>query len=454
MMRIIVAGCGKIGTTVLQRLSTEGHDVVVIDDNANVIQEITNLYDVIGVCGNAADSDTLQEAEVEKAELFIAAVNSDELNMLSCYIARCMGAKHTIARIRNPEYNDQSLSFLKQHLGLSMSVNPEWVAAQEIFNILKLPSAIKIETFGRRNFQMVELIIHNGSPLDGIRLMDLRKKYNAARFLIGVVKRNDEVYIPDGNFELKCGDKIGIIATPADMLKLMKAAGILKKQARDVILLGAGRISYYLGKMLLASGNSVKVIEKDEKRCTEFCESLPEAMVIHGDGVIQELLLEEGIRSTDAFVALTGMDEQNILISCYALSQNVPTVISKVNQDALSVMANKLGLESIISPQKIISDVFVRYARALHNSIGSKVEALYNIMDDTVEALEFNVLDDFPFAETKLKDMHLKSNILIAGIIRNRKSLIPTGDDTILPGDKVIVIAAKQHLRNLSDMFL
>lgn len=450
-MKIIVVGCGKIGTTIVESLLKEEHELVVIDNDPAVIEEITNIYDVMAVCGNGADSDTLSEADVEKAELFVAATDSDELNMLSCYIARCMGAKHTISRIRNPEYNDRSLGFMKQHLELSMSINPELMAAQEFFNILKLPSALKIETFGRRNFEMVELIIKEESPLNGISLMELRKKYNA-HFLIGVVQRDNDVYIPDGAFELKSGDKIGIVATPSEMQRLLKMIKSLKKQARNVILLGASRTAYYLAKMLIGSGNTVKVIERDRRRCTEFCEALPEAVVIQGDGAVQELLLEEGIRSTDAFVALTGMDEENILISFYAMSQNVPKVISKVNRDELSTMAEKLGLDCIVSPQKIISDVLVRYARALRNSIGSKVEALYNMMDGQVEALEFNVLSDFPWLGTSLKDMKLKPNVLIAGIIRGRKAMIPSGNDVILADDKIIVIAAKQHLRDLSDI--
>lgn len=451
-MNIIVVGCGKIGITILDSLVKEGHDLVAVDNDPAIVTEITNIYDVIGVCGNGADSDTLTEAGVEKAELFVAVTDSDELNMLSCYIARCMGAKHTIARVRNPEYNDQSLGFMKQQLGLSMTINPELMAAHEFFNILKLPSAVKIETFARRNFEMVELILKNDSPLNGVRLMDLRKKYNKCNFLICVVQRGDEVYIPDGNFELKSGDRIGLTANHTEIQRLLKMLGMLKKQARDVILLGASRTAYYLAKMLIGSGNSVKVIEKDRDRCTEFCEVLPEAVVIQGDGALQELLLEEGIRSTDAFVALTGMDEENILISFYAMSQNVPKVISKVNRDELSSMAEKLGLDSIVSPQKTISDVLVRYARALKNSIGSEVEALYNIMDGKAEALEFNVLPNFPLLQTPLKDMQLKSNILIAGIIRGRKAIIPTGLDMILPGDRVVVIAANQHLQDLSDI--
>ena len=450
-MKIIVVGCGKIGVTILERLLEEGHELVAIDNNPGVIDEITNIYDVMAVCGNGADSDTLAEADVEKAELFVAVTDSDELNMLSCFSARKMGAKHTIARIRNPEYNDQSLSFMKHQLELSMSINPEMMAAQEFFNLLKLPSALKVETFGRRNFEMVELIVKQDSPLNGIPLIEMRKKYDA-QFLIGIVQRAEEVYIPDGSFELKQGDKIAIIAPPNEMHRLLKMIKSLKKQARNVIILGASRTSYYLAKMLINSGNTVKVIEKDKQRCVEFCESLPDAVVIQGDGAFQELLLEEGIRSTDAFVALTGMDEENILVSFYAMSQNVPKVISKVNRDELSQMAEKLGLDCIVSPQKTISDVLARYARALHNSIGSKVEALYNMMDGKAEALEFNVLADFPWTNIPLKDMKLKSNTLIAAIIRGRKAMIPTGNDRILSGDKVIVIAANKHLRDLSDI--
>ena len=448
-MKIVIIGCGRIGSTILGSLLNEGHDLVAVDKEPTVIDEISNIFDVMTICGNGADSDTLNEVGVQNTDLVVAVTDSDEMNMLTCFIARRMGAKHTIARVRNPEYNDQSLGFMKHQLELSMTINPEYSAAYELFNLLKLPSATNIETFGRRNFEMVELILREDSPLNGIRLMDLRKKYSA-NFLIGVVQRGDEVYIPDGSFELKAGDKIGLTATPTEVQRLLKEVGTLKKQARNVMLLGAGRTAYYLSKMLLGSGNSVKVIEKDRHRCIEFSEALPQAVVIHGDGASQELLLEEAIRSTDAFVTLTGMDEENILISCYAVSQGVPKVICKVNRKEMSNMAIKLGLESIISPQKTVSDIVVRYARALQNSVGSKVEALYNIMDGNAEALEFNVLEDFPLLQTPLKDMRIKPNILIAGIIRGRKTIIPSGNDMILAGDKVVVIAAKQHLRDLS----
>lgn len=450
-MKIIIVGCGKIGTTILSNLVAEGHDVVGIDSDSAVISEITNIYDAMGVCGNGADCETLSEAGVESAELFAAVTGSDELNMLSCFLAKRMGAKHTIARIRNPEYNDSSLGFMRQQLGLSMSVNPELLAAQELYNLLKLPSAAKVETFSRRNFEMIELRLKPGSKLDGMSLIDLRKKYSE-KFLICAVQRDDNVYIPDGNFVLKSGDKIGISATPHELHKLLKNLGTLQKQARNIMILGASTTAYYLARMLLKGGNDVKIVEKNIDRSAEFAELLPGVVMINGDGAQQELLLEEGIRSMDAFVSLTGLDEQNILISYFAASQDVPKVISKINRDEFSLMAEKLGLDCIVSPKNIISDVFVRYARALQNSLGSSVETLYKLMDGRAEAMEFIVDRDCNIVNIPLKELELKKNILIAGILRGRRALIPAGEDMILPGDNVVILAAGHRINSLSDI--
>ena len=451
MMRIIIVGCGKIGTTIIASLVNEGHDVVAVDDNPDIIADITNTYDAMGVCGNGADCETLAEAEVEKAELFVSVTGSDELNMLSCFIARRMGAKHTIARIRNPEYNDSSLGFLCQQLDLSVSINPELLAAQELFNMLKFPSAVNVETFSGQSFEIVELRLKADSPLIGMKLLELRKRYQA-KFLVCVVQRGEDVYIPDGNFELKSGDKIGLTASPLEIQKLLKMLGILQKKARNVMILGASRTAYYLAKLLTGSGNSVKIIEKDRERCEEFCNSLPGAVIICGDGAEPELLLEEGLGSVDAFVALTGMDEENILLSFFANAQNVPKVIPKVNRNELSSMAEKLGVDSMISPQKMVSEVLTRYARALQNSLGSNVETLYKIMDGKAEALEFNVQPDFRFLEVPLKEMKLKDNVLVAGIVRGRKTIIPVGDDVIRSGDRVIVLSTEHRLHDLSDI--
>ena len=451
-MNIIIVGCGKIGSTILESLVEEGHDVVGIDTDEKVINEMTNMYDVMGVCGSGTDCEMLTEAGVENAEIFIAATSSDELNMISCFIAKKMGAKHTIARVRNPEYNQKNIGFLKQQLDLSMAINPEMLAAVEMFNILKLPSAVKIQTFSQRNFEIIEMILKEGSALSGMKLMDLRSKFKA-KFLVCVVQRGEEVYIPSGNFQLMAGDKIGLTASPSEIQKLMRAIGADKKQAKDIMILGGSKIAYYLAKMLTASGNGVKIIEKDHEKCEELSDSLDKAVIIEGDGAQQELLLEEGLKTLDAFVALTGIDEENILISIFAANQKVPTVISKINRNELAGMAARLGLDCIISPKKIVSDVIVRYARALENSRGSNVETLYNIMDDKAEVLEFNVKSDFKQVNIPLRDLTLKKNILIAGIIRDRKPIIPAGDDFIMKNDKVIVVVGSdQRLNDLSDI--
>lgn len=450
-MKIVIIGCGKIGTSILESLVGEGNDVVAIDDSPAVIEEIGNIYDVMTVCGNGADTETLEEAGISKADMVVAVTDSDELNMLACFVAERMGAKHTIARIRNPEYNDKSLDFLRKQLGLTVSVNPEWMAAKELYNVLKLPAAFNIESFSRGNLEMVQLRLKQDSPLDGMNLIELRREYKA-QFLICAVQRGDEVYIPGGRFVLKSGDKIGLTSSTAELQKFLKMLGMGKKSAKSVMILGASRISYYLAKRLISGGSRVVVIDKNEKVCQEFAEKLPDAVVICGDGAEQELLLEEGIESIDAFVALTGMDELNILISIFAQSKNVPKVITKVNRNELAAMAQNLGLDTIISPKNIVSNVLARYARALKNSVGSNLETLYKLMDGSIEALEFNVSEDFKGANIPLKDLSLKKNMIIAGIIHNRKAIIPTGSDIIQPGDRVVVIASGQKLLDLADI--
>jgi len=450
-MKIIVVGCGKIGTTILSSLLKEGHEVVAIDKSDAAIAEMNNVYDVMGVCGSGTDSNTLLEAGVDKTDMFVAVTDSDEMNMLSCFIAKKMGARHTIARIRDPEYNDESLTFLRQNLDLSLSINPELLAAQEIYNILKLPSAAKIETFSQRKFEMIELQLRADSPMIGQSLWQLRKKYQA-NFLICCVQRGESVVIPDGRFVLEPGDRIGLTAAPTEIQKLLKMLGIQQKEARSVMILGASRTAFYLAKMLEAGGSRVKIIERNADRCRAFCQELPKTTVLCGDGAQQELLMEEGISATDAFVALTGMDEQNILISFFAGSQKVSKVISKVNRSELSAMAQQLGLDCIVSTRSVVSGMLVQYARALQNSVGSRIETLYKLMDDKAEALEFIVRPDFPMLTIPLKEMKLKPNILLVGILRGRKAIIPSGDDMILPGDRVVVLTTGHQLHDLADI--
>ncbi len=451
-MRVIIVGCGKVGKAILESIEDEKHDIVAIDNNPAVIQSVTNTYDVMAVCGNATSRELLAEAEVSKADLFIAVTESDEVNMLSCFLAKKMGAQHTVARIRESDYNDNSLEFLTKQLDLSMPLNPEYLMAETLFNLLKLPSAVNVDTFAGKKIQILELIVRENSRLAGVTLMEFRKK-SSVDFLVCAVKRGDETLIPNGSFRLQAGDRVAFMVKFIDSHKFLRSIGLVQKHARDVIIMGGSTTAYYLAKMLAANNYSVKIIEKDEERCADIAERVPAGTtVIHGDGMSQDLLWEEGLKSTDAFVALTGKDEENILISFYALSQEVPKVISKVNRPALAILAEKLGLDCVVSPQKIVADVLTRYARALSNSLESKMETLYSLMDGDVEASEFVVLSDCCLQNIPLKDLKLKDNLIIAGIIRGKETIIPSGDDVILAGDRVIVVATQLRLYNLTDV--
>ena len=450
-MNILIVGCGKIGITILADMVAEGHNVTIMDENPSVLSSLTDIYDVMSICGNGVNCETLYESGIENIDVFVATTGSDDTNMLSCFLAKRMGAKHTIARVRDPEYNDRSIKFMKQHLDISIILNPEHLAAGDLFDILKLPSAIKVEHFSRRNFQLIELKLKDKSLLDGMNLMEIRSKY-PAEYLIVAVQREDNIYIPNGKFVLHSGDKIGIIAKDNEIQKLFGSLNLLKKQAKKVMIVGGSRTAINLASRLINIGINVKIIDKDEKKCTELCELLPKATIICGDGSQQELLLEEGLENTDAFVTLTGIDEENILLSYFASSQNVPTVLSKVNSDQLSFLAEKLGLEQIVSPRKATTDIIIRYVRALENSIGSNIETLYQLMDDKVEALEFIVNSDSTLLGIPLKELKLRKNTLIAGIVRERKTIIPGGNDCILHGDRVIVISADKKLQDLADI--
>jgi trk system potassium uptake protein TrkA len=298
---------------------------------------------------------------------------------------------------------------------------------------------------------MVEIKLKSESVLDGLSLIEFRKKYQI-NLLICVVKRDDEVYIPDGNFVLKSGDRICVTARPAEIINFFKILGTPRKKSKNVIILGASKTAFYLAKMLLDGGSNVKIIDLNPDKCAQFSEALPEAVIINGDGARQELLLEEGIQNTDAFISLTGMDEENILISYYAASQNVPHVITKANREEFVTMAEKLGLDCIVTPKKLISDVIVRYARGLHNSLGSKIETLYKIMDGNAELLEFIAQSDCALNGIAFKDLKIKKSTRIAGIIRGRKTIIPSGEDCMLSGDKVIVVTAIKGLDDLNDI--
>lgn len=451
-MRVIVVGCGKIGRAIVESMQDERHDVVAIDNDPQVIEQMTNMYDVMAVCGSATSTEMLAQANVAKTDLFIAVTESDEVNMLSCFLAKRMGAKYTIARIRETEYNDNSLQILIKELDLSMPLNPELLTAEALYDILKMPSAVNIDNFAGKKVQLLEIVVHEDSPIANKTLQDIRKK-SSVPFVACVVRRGDEVYIPTGAFELQIEDKVAFMVKRNDSHKFVKSCGLAQKQGHDVIIMGGSNVACYLAKLLASNGFNAKIIENNPDKCKVIAEKLPSAAsVICGDGTNQDLLWEEGIKSTDAFVALTGNDEENILMSFYCSGEGVPKVITKVSHQNMVSLAEKLGLYTTVCPQKFVANRLTRYARALNNSLESKVETMYSLMDGKAEALEFAVLSDSGLIGVPLKELNIKNGFIIAGIIRGNETIIPQGSDCINIGDRVIVVALGSHLYDLSEI--
>lgn len=441
---------GKVGTALTESLSGEGHDIVVIDNKSDVIENAVNKSDVMALLGNGATYRVQKEAGVEKAELLIAVTPSDELNILCCMIGRKIGAKNTIARVRNPEYSSQLL-FMRNELGLSMMINPEYEAASEISRILRFPSASRIDYFAKGRVDLVEFKLPQNSMLGGQPINMLYKK-TKAKVLVCTVQRDKEVVIPDGNFILQDGDRVSVAASHVDLASFFKNVGVFKQKIKNVLLIGGGKISYYLARQLLEIGISVKIIEQDRQRCMDLSDLLPRATIVCGDGTDQSLLLEEGITQTDACVALTGIDEENIIVSVYAAIKGVIKVVTKITRTSLKDILDSVGLESIISPKELTASIILRYVRALQNSVGSNIQTLHKLGADNVEALEFRVTKNVRLTNIALKNLSLKKNLLIASIIKRDRIVIPSGDDTLEPGDSVIVVTSNNTLRDLQDI--
>ena len=451
-MKIIIVGCGKVGRALIDSLIKEKHNIVAIDHNPRVVESVTNTYDVRAVCGIATSMEILHQADVAQTDLFISVTQNDEVNMLACFLARSLGAKNTIARIRESNYNDEGLRFISKQLDISIALNPERLTAENLFNRLKLPTSVNVDTFAGKKIQLLETTLREGSKIIGITLAQLRQKISVP-FVACVVKRDDQVYIPTGPFVLQEGDRIAFMVKRGDTNRFLRAIGLVQKHARDVIILGASTIAYYLAKLLADNNYGVKIIEQDMARCTEISESLPSSVdIICADGSKPDVLLEEGLQNTDAFVALTGRDEDNILIALYAMHQNVPKVIAKVNDVHKYPIVEKIGLSTPVSAQKIVADIVTRYARALTKTIGSSIETMYTLMEGDAEALEFAVLSDCKLIGKKFKELDIQPNFIIAGIIRGKETIIPTGEDSLQSGDHVIVVAAGKHLVDLEDM--
>ena len=450
-MKVVIVGDGKVGGTIARQLSGEGHDIIVIDSNSKVLNNAANTMDIISVEGNGASMAVQKRAGVPDADLLIAATSLDEVNMLACLVGRKLGVTNTIARVRNPEYYEQ-IKELKDELGLSMAVNPELAAATEISRLLRFPSALKIELFARGRVELVEIKIAPHSVLDGMPLWAIYKEFQV-KVLVCAVQRGGEVFIPSGDFVLQAGDKINLTAPHIEITKFFRTIGIFRTGVRSVMILGGGKVAYYLAKELLALHVRVKIIEMDLERCEELCERLPEAVIIHGDGTDKELLHEEGLEKTDALVCLTGMDEENIVVSLYAKAVKVSKVIAKINRISFDEILDKLDIDGFISPKTIAASNIVRYVRAMQNSVGSSnVETLHKLINEQVEALEFKVREKSPVVGIPLKNLETKNELLVATIIRGNRIIIPGGNDSIEIGDSVIVVTTNKHLMDLKDI--
>ncbi len=449
-MKIVIVGDGKVGFALADQLSKEGHAITVIDSNLDNLKNLMDVLDVLVVHGNGACLDVQREAGVDKSDLLIGATSSDELNILACLVARKIGAGQTIARVKNPEYSEQ-LHFIKDELGLSMTVNPDLTAATEIARCLRFPNALNIDFFAKGRIELLEFTIPEGNMLDGMQLLSIYTTLKT-RVLVCAVQRGDDVFIPDGHFTLRVGDNVTITSSPLEISIFFKTIGIYQQKIRTVLIVGGGNTSYYLAKQLCDLGMQVKIIESDLARCRTLSEMLPKAIILNGRGNDRELLQSENIEDADALIAASESDEMNLLISLYAQSVKVPKIITKIERTDVLEMYGNISSGIVVSPRQLIATNIIRFVRALSNSAGSSVETLHRIVNDRVEALEFRVNNAKDLVDRKLKDLPIRRGILVAVINRNGHVIIPGGNDVIMEGDSVIIVTTHKNLTDLTDI--
>lgn len=449
-MKILIVGGGKVGKTLANQLNKEGHDIVIVDTNAEIVESISNSLDIMGIVGNGASYSIQKEAGIEEADLLLAVTSSDELNLLCCLIAKKAGDCHTIARVRNPIYNNE-IGFIREELGLSMIINPEQAAAEEIARLLRFPSAIKIESFAKGRVELMHVEIPEKSILDHRKIMDIVSMLHCDVLVCGV-EREDEVIIPNGHFVLQAKDKISIIASAKEAMNFFKKTGILSNQVKNSMIVGGGTIAYYLTEKLLEMGIQVKIIEKSKERCEQLSELLPSAILINADASNQEVLMEEGIEHTESFVALTNMDEENIMLSLFSKAKSKAKLVTKVNRIAFDEVVDHLDLGSLISPKNITANNILQYVRAMQNATGNNVDALYQILGGKAEALAFKVQKESAVVNIPFAQLNCKSNLLVCCIIRKNKVIIPRGNDMIKLNDQVIIVTTNTGLNDIQDI--
>ena len=449
-MKIIVVGDGKVGFAIAKQLNQEGHDITVVENKANVLSSTMNQLDIVGVQGNGASLDTLLEARVSSSDLLIAATSTDEVNIICCLLAKKLGARHTIARIRNPEYNN-TVRLIKDELGLSMSINPEQAAAREILRAIRFSNSIKVSSFAKGRIELAEVKVTENSPLINMRVVDINRRFKTEVLFVTIL-RDGEVIIPNGNTVIYANDRLTLTGSTTQLERFFIKIGILSdRTVNEVMIVGGGRITYYLTSMLLELGMAVKIIELNKEKCINLVEKFPQATVIHGDGTDHELLLSESLEEMDAFIALTDNDEENV-ISMFAQSHGVTHVLPKVNRVSLGFLLEKLGLENSITPKFITANQIVQYVRAMQNTVGSNVESLIKLVDDKVEALEFRVRDNCRFIDVPIKDLNIRKGIIIPYVTHKGVSKVATGDMRIQLSDTVIIISKVAGLRDINDL--
>lgn len=450
-MKIIIIGGGKVGLTLAEHLSTEDHEVTVIDKNQQRLNEAVDKLDVLGIAGNGATIPILEKAGAANADLVIAVTEADELNLLACLISRRIGANYAIARVRNPEYSDM-VSLIKDNMDLSLTINPELSCASEIARVLRFPKMIDIDTFAKGKVELLQFVLPDNNPLIGLKLREMSSFTRDCSILICAVERNEHVYIPSGEFTLEKYDKLSIIGDPSSQMNFFNRIGMMPDRIRSIMIVGGGRIAYYLAEQIIPMGISVKIIESDYNRCVHLSELLPDADIICGDGSDQQLLMDEGVEIVDAFASLTGIDEENIMLSLHVGSLSKAKLITKIARNPFTSVISNLNLGSVFYPRMIAAEHILSYVRALQNSYGSNVETLYKIVDSKAEALEFYVTDDCRLIKTPLSELKTKKNLLIGSINRGGKIIIPSGSDMFLSGDTVVVITTHQGLNKLEEI--
>ena len=449
-LNIIIVGCGKVGMTLIEQLSKEGHDITIIDKNAAKVQEMSNLYDIMGLVGNGASYSVQMEAGIENADLIIAVTASDELNLLCCTVAKQVGDCAAIARVRTPDYSKEA-GYLREKLGLTMIINPELEASLETARILYLPTALEVNSFAHGQAEIVKFKIPEGNLLDGMTIATLGKSITN-EILICAIEREGEVYIPGGNFQMAKADIVSFVAPRRHIRSFLKKIGFKTKQVKDAMIVGGGKASYYFARQLIAMGIDVKIIEQNKERCEELSILLPESIIINGDGTDEEVLREEVIEYAQAFIPLTDIDEENIMLTLHAKQVSNAKLITKINRSTFKNVISKLDLGSVIYPRYITSEAIIAYVRAKKNSTNSNIETLYHMFDNRAEAIEFRVDEPSSVTGIPLKDLMLKNDLLVSFIYRNGKVQIPSGLDTIEVGDTVMIVTTHTGLDNIQDI--